>query len=63
VCALHIELMAVRTLFEESHPQVKIVNEDPNHYALGCMAGHNVIAVCLPMACTAQMQLQMWHQI
>jgi nucleoside phosphorylase len=48
VCALHIELMAVRTLFEVSHPQVKIVDEDPNYYAFGCMGGHNVVTVCLP---------------
>jgi len=48
VCALHLELMAVRTLSDKVHPKLKTVNEDPNYYALGRMGGHNVVAVCLP---------------
>ncbi|KAL4964870.1 Pfs domain protein [Aspergillus stella-maris] len=48
VCALHIELMAVRALFDVSHPAVRIPDEDPNYYVLGRIQGHNIVAVCLP---------------
>ncbi|KAL4946085.1 hypothetical protein BDV06DRAFT_209053 [Aspergillus oleicola] len=48
VCALHIELMAVRALFDMSHPSVRIPDEDPNYYVFGRIQGHNVVAVCLP---------------
>jgi nucleoside phosphorylase len=48
VCALHLELMAVRVLFDETHEKVAISDDDPNYYALGSIAGHNIVAVCLP---------------
>ncbi|KAL4951427.1 hypothetical protein BDW69DRAFT_186424 [Aspergillus filifer] len=48
VCALHIELMAVRALFDVSHPAVRIPDEDPNYYVFGRIQGHNTVAVCLP---------------
>ncbi|KAJ9286134.1 hypothetical protein DTO021C3_6212 [Paecilomyces variotii] len=48
VCALHIELKAVRSLFDEAHSNVAIADGDPNYYAFGRMGGHNVVAVCLP---------------
>ncbi|KAH8697125.1 hypothetical protein BGW36DRAFT_296399 [Talaromyces proteolyticus] len=48
VCALHIELMAVRASFDNIHEKVAISGEDPNYYALGCIEGHSVVAVCLP---------------
>ncbi|OAP62831.1 hypothetical protein AYL99_02058 [Fonsecaea erecta] len=48
VCALHKELLAVRALLDSTHPMLQIVDQDSNHYALGRMAGHNVVAACLP---------------
>lgn len=48
VCALHIELMAIRALLDSTHQQVSISDDDPNYYALGCMCNHNVVATCLP---------------
>lgn len=48
VCALHLELMAVRMLFDETHEKVPIFDGDPNYYALGSIEGHNIVAVCLP---------------
>ncbi|KAL4800250.1 hypothetical protein BDV19DRAFT_398840 [Aspergillus venezuelensis] len=41
VCALHLELMAVRALFDQIYSSVRIADEDPNHYALGRIAKHN----------------------
>ncbi|KAE8364280.1 hypothetical protein BDV27DRAFT_145436 [Aspergillus caelatus] len=48
VCALHIELMAIRALFDSTHQQISIPGDDPNYYALGCMNNHSVVATCLP---------------
>lgn len=48
VCALPIEFMAVRTLFDQKHNEPFISRDDPNHYALGRMANHNIVAACLP---------------
>lgn len=48
VCALHIELMAVRASFDKTYAKVTIPREDPNYYALGSIEGHKVVAVCLP---------------
>lgn len=48
LCALPIELMAVRTLFDSTHEKLAITDEDPNYYALGRIGNHNVVAVCLP---------------
>ncbi|PKY06683.1 hypothetical protein P168DRAFT_232537 [Aspergillus campestris IBT 28561] len=48
VCALSIELMAVRSLFDSTYEKLPIADADPNYYALGCMAGHKIVAVCLP---------------
>ncbi|KAF4185071.1 hypothetical protein CNMCM7927_007096 [Aspergillus lentulus] len=49
ICALHIELMAVRALFDETHESLPISENDDNYYALGSMAKHNVVAACLPL--------------
>ncbi|KAF3933291.1 hypothetical protein ABW20_dc0105285 [Dactylellina cionopaga] len=48
VCALQKELLAVRALFDSRHEDVIIPPQDTNHYALGCMGTHNVVAACLP---------------
>ncbi|GKZ26323.1 hypothetical protein AbraIFM66951_002245 [Aspergillus brasiliensis] len=49
ICALHIEFMAVRVLFDETHENLPISENDDNYYALGCIAKHNVVAACLPL--------------
>ncbi|XHG05755.1 hypothetical protein AWENTII_008968 [Aspergillus wentii] len=48
VCALPIELRAVRALFDARGPDLEIPDSDPNHYALGCIGKHRVAAACLP---------------
>ncbi|KAJ5650608.1 uncharacterized protein N7484_004331 [Penicillium longicatenatum] len=48
ICALHIELMAVRILFDTSHDNVMVPPTDTNSYAFGSMGQHNVVATCLP---------------
>ncbi|RHZ70165.1 hypothetical protein CDV55_103264 [Aspergillus turcosus] len=48
VCALYLELMAVRTLFDSEHEGLTITDNDPNYYALGRIGRHNVVAACLP---------------
>ncbi|UKZ62463.1 uncharacterized protein TrAtP1_003712 [Trichoderma atroviride] len=42
------ELMAVRILFDEYHKDVNTAKEDTNHYTLGRIGCHNVVATCLP---------------
>jgi hypothetical protein len=48
ICALYIELFAMRMLFGSHHMNVRIANEDSNHYIFGCIVKHNVVLVCLP---------------
>jgi nucleoside phosphorylase len=48
VCALPKELMAVRALFDDVHPNLPLDENDNNSYALGRMENQNVIAACLP---------------
>ncbi|KAL4892345.1 hypothetical protein BDV59DRAFT_193855 [Aspergillus ambiguus] len=48
ICALKVELMAVRMLFDETHGRLLVSNEDPNSYALGRIGSHDIVAVCLP---------------
>ncbi|KAJ5525503.1 hypothetical protein N7494_012153 [Penicillium frequentans] len=48
ICALHIELMAVRILFDTSHYKVMSPSTDTNSYAFGSMGQHNIVATCLP---------------
>ncbi|KAJ5548251.1 hypothetical protein N7513_005485 [Penicillium frequentans] len=48
ICALHIELMAVRILFDTSHYNVVLPLTDTNSYAFGSMGQHNIVATCLP---------------
>lgn len=47
ICALHIELMAVRILFD-SHYNAMVPSTDTNSYAFGSMGQHNIVATCLP---------------
>jgi nucleoside phosphorylase len=48
LCALPIELKAIRALFDQRHQNVTRVPGDNNQYALGEMAQHMVIATSLP---------------
>ncbi|KAI1132592.1 hypothetical protein F5Y10DRAFT_197377 [Nemania abortiva] len=48
LCALPKELMAVRALFDRRHDNVDIPQDDSNHYALGEIGHHMVVAACLP---------------
>ncbi|KAI0459499.1 hypothetical protein F5B21DRAFT_455072 [Xylaria acuta] len=48
LCALPKELMAVRALFDKRHDNVDIPRDDSNHYALGEICHHMVVAACLP---------------
>jgi nucleoside phosphorylase len=48
VCALYLELMSVRTLFDSEHEELTITDNDPNYYALGRIGRHNVVAASLP---------------
>lgn len=47
LCALAIELKAVRASFDETHSEC-IPDGDTHAYALGRMGKHNVVAACLP---------------
>ncbi|KAM0493932.1 hypothetical protein ACHAP8_008956 [Fusarium lateritium] len=48
LCALPLELLAVRALFDDKHCNPKYVRGDSNTYALGTISGHMVVAACLP---------------
>ncbi|KAJ5157090.1 uncharacterized protein N7482_008190 [Penicillium canariense] len=48
VCALPLELLAVRALFDQTHPDLCLSAADSNHYALGSIGRHKVVAACLP---------------
>ncbi|CAH0021594.1 unnamed protein product [Clonostachys rhizophaga] len=48
ICALSKELLAVRVLFDSRHSGFKTGVADSNQYALGEIAGHLVVAACLP---------------
>ncbi len=40
--------MAVRALFDRKHARAEVTVDDSNHYALGQMAQHMIVTVCLP---------------
>lgn len=48
VCALSKELLAVRALFDSTHPELGKYGNDPNCYCLGRMKRFNVVAAGLP---------------
>ncbi|KAE8359467.1 hypothetical protein BDV27DRAFT_168539 [Aspergillus caelatus] len=48
ICALQKELLAVRILFDDKHEDLERSVRDTNHYALGRIAYHHVVAACLP---------------
>ncbi|KAJ5675532.1 hypothetical protein N7462_008429 [Penicillium macrosclerotiorum] len=48
LCALPLELLAVRALFDQTHPDLSLSAVDSNHYALGRIGRHKVVTACLP---------------
>lgn len=48
ICPLPKEFMAIRILLDEIHEAVYTAKEDTNHYILGRIGCHNVVATCLP---------------
>ncbi|KAF5725136.1 Pfs domain-containing protein [Fusarium mundagurra] len=48
ICALPIELQAVRALFDETFEEFKTFEGDSNCYFLGRIAHHHIVAACLP---------------
>ncbi|KAF3182049.1 hypothetical protein TWF225_006544 [Orbilia oligospora] len=48
ICALQKELLAVRALFDSRHEDLHLPLQDTNHYALGRIHRHNIVAACLP---------------
>lgn len=48
ICALHIELAAVRGMLDEIHVDLPVPRSDTNTYILGRMCSHNVVITCLP---------------
>ncbi|KIL87805.1 hypothetical protein FAVG1_08684 [Fusarium avenaceum] len=48
LCALPLELLAVRVLLDTKHQSPRYIRGDSNTYALGTMSNHMVVAACLP---------------
>ncbi|KAJ5722762.1 hypothetical protein N7488_000797 [Penicillium malachiteum] len=48
ICALPLELFAVRALFDEIHPRFRPPHNDSNNYSMGTICHHKVVAACLP---------------
>ncbi|CAG9987312.1 unnamed protein product [Clonostachys byssicola] len=48
LCALDIELLAIRALLDETHDDTDRAPGDDYAYALGRMGKHKVVATCLP---------------
>lgn len=48
ICALPSELTAAICMLDEQHSALSRKPQDNNTYTLGCIAGHNVVIVCLP---------------
>lgn len=50
ICALEIELRAVRGMLDIVHPRLRLSPEsgDTNMYTCGGIHGHNIVACCLP---------------
>ncbi|KAF4451007.1 hypothetical protein F53441_5954 [Fusarium austroafricanum] len=48
LCALPLELLAVRALFDTTHENRHHIRGDSNTYALGTINEHIVVAACLP---------------
>lgn len=47
ICALELEMSAVRCMLDVSHPNLPTDPEDSNLYILGELSGHNVVLAWL----------------
>lgn len=48
ICALSSEFAAAKAMLDSTHPGLPQASSDHNSYALGEIAGHNVVIACLP---------------
>ncbi|KAF2226691.1 hypothetical protein BDZ85DRAFT_53212 [Elsinoe ampelina] len=48
VCALDFEQVAVLSMLDETHDDLRRIHGDGNRYRLGSLSGHNVVIACLP---------------
>ncbi|OJI97354.1 hypothetical protein ASPVEDRAFT_122198 [Aspergillus versicolor CBS 583.65] len=48
ICALELEMSAVRYMLDDEHIGLREVHGDPNSYIVGTLSGHNVVITCLP---------------
>ncbi|KAJ0421776.1 hypothetical protein BJY00DRAFT_323062 [Aspergillus carlsbadensis] len=48
VCALPLEMAAAIAMLDETHPDLAYPPTDTNAYALGSIAGHDIVIACLP---------------
>ncbi|KAI1132659.1 nucleoside phosphorylase domain-containing protein [Nemania abortiva] len=48
VCANDFEVSAVRSMFDEEHQRMPNKPEDPNHYILGKLSGHDTVLAWCP---------------
>ncbi|EPS38343.1 hypothetical protein H072_8027 [Dactylellina haptotyla CBS 200.50] len=48
ICAISIELAAVCSILDETHPQLDVADGDTNVYTFGRIGRHNVVIACLP---------------
>ncbi|KAL4940491.1 hypothetical protein BDV06DRAFT_224064 [Aspergillus oleicola] len=48
ICALGLEMQAVRHLLDSEHGSLPVRSDDSNIYVLGELSGHNVVIACLP---------------
>jgi nucleoside phosphorylase len=48
ICALPLEMAAVKAMLDETHESLPQPLADQNSYTLGHLSGHNLVIVCLP---------------
>ncbi|KAI9658930.1 MAG: hypothetical protein M1821_001890 [Bathelium mastoideum] len=48
ICALALEMTAMRAVLDELHADLAVQSNDENAYTLGSLCGHNVVIACLP---------------
>jgi hypothetical protein len=48
ICALPLEVVAVKSMLDETHDLLQQLANDDNTYTLGKVCGHNVVVTCLP---------------
>jgi nucleoside phosphorylase len=48
ICALSLEMIAAKAMFDKLHPDLPNAVDDDNIYTLGQMGVHNIVMTCLP---------------